>query len=196
MNAVHITQGSGKMAGIQSINTPTTTNEFCLNMRKVKANAICKKCYAFRYESYRPSLVEALKRNLFLAERSLEIGEIPTIKDEIARFDSYGELINLIHFVNYMYIAAGNPHTIFTLWTKRLDIVQEALLTRSKPDNMILIYSSPVVDKQAVLPAGFDKVFTSYSKNTTTNINCHGSCNTCRLCYSHNDTVNINEIIK
>lgn len=196
MNQVHITQGSGKMTGIQSINTPTTTNEFCLKMRQVKANAICKKCYAFRYESYRPSLVEALKRNLFLAERYLEVGEIPTISDDIARFDSYGELINLIHFINYLYIAAGNPHTTFTLWTKRLDIVQEVLLTHTKPDNLILIYSSPVVDKQADLPAGFDKVFTSYTRGGAQDINCHGACNTCRLCYSHNDTVNINEIIK
>ena len=196
MNHVHITQGSGKMTGIQSINTPTSTNEFCLKMRQVKANAICKKCYAFRYEKLRPTLVEALKRNLFLAERYLEVGEIPTISDDIARFDSYGELINMIHFINYLYIAAGNPHTTFTLWTKRLDIVQEVLLTRTKPDNLILIYSSPVVDKQADLPAGFNKVFTSYTRGGAQNINCHGACNTCRLCYSHNDTVNINEIIK
>ena len=113
-------------------------------------------------------------------------------------YHSYGELHNAQHFINYLYIAAGNPQTIFTLWTKRKGIVQRVLKSRTKPDNMIIIYSSPVVDKQARLPKGFDKVFTVYSKGSAqdTTINCHGSCNTCRLCYSHNDTININEIKK
>lgn len=195
MNAVHITQGSGKMTGIQSINTPTTGNTFCQAMQKT--NTICKSCYAQRYEKMRPSLVNATTRNLFLAERYLELGEIPRFSEEIVRYHSYGELINLIHFVNYMYIAAANPHTIFTLWTKRYGIVHRALKGRSKPDNLILIYSSPIVGEVSALPKGFDKVFTTFAKGTdTTDINCHGSCNTCRLCYSHNDTVNINEIIK
>ena len=195
MNAIHITQGSGKMTGIQSINTPTSTNPFCKSMQKT--NTICKKCYAQRYEKLRPSLVNATTRNLFLAERYLELGEIPRFSDEIVRYHSYGELINMIHFINYMYIAAANPHTIFTLWTKRYGIVHRALKGRSKPDNMILIYSSPVVGKVSALPKHFNKVFTAFAKDTdTTDINCHGACNTCRLCYSHNDTVNINEIIK
>lgn len=194
MNAVHITQGEGKMLGISSINTPTSTNPFCKSMQKT--DSVCKSCYAQRGESHRTHLVDAFSRNLFLTQRSLEIGEIPTINANIFRFHSYGELHNMQHFINYLYIAAGNPHTIFTLWTKRKGIVQRVLKSRTKPDNMILIYSSPVVDKQATLPKGFDKVFTVYSKDNAqdTTINCHGSCNTCRLCYSHNDTININEI--
>jgi hypothetical protein len=195
MNAVHITQGEGKMAGIQSINTPTTGNTFCQAMQKT--NTICKSCYAQRYEKMRPSLVNATTRNLFLAERYLELGEIPRFSEEIVRYHSYGELINLIHFVNYMYIAAANPHTIFTLWTKRYGIVHRALKGRGKPDNLILIYSSPVVGVPSKLPKGFDKVFTAFARGSdTTDINCHGACNDCRLCYSHNSTTYINEIIK
>jgi hypothetical protein len=195
MNAVHITQGSGKMTGIQSINTPTTGNTFCQAMQKT--NTICKSCYAQRYEKMRPSLVNATIRNLFLAERYLELGEIPRFSEEIVRYHSYGELINQIHFTNFMWIAAANPHTIFTLWTKRYGIVHRALKGRGKPDNLILIYSSPIVGKVSALPKHFNKVFTTFARGSDmTDINCHGSCNTCRLCYSHNDTTHIHEIIK
>ena len=195
MNAVHITQGSGKMTGIQSINTPTSTNPFCQSMQKT--NTICKKCYAQRYEKLRPNIVTAFERNLFLAERELLPLELPAINEQIARFASYGELINMMHFINLLRIAMANPQTVFTLWTKRYRIVQRVLKHMDKPDNLILIYSSPVVGKVSALPKGFDKVFTAFAKGSdTTDINCHGSCNDCRLCYSHNNISIINEIIK
>ena len=195
MNTIHITQGSGKLAGIQSINTPTTTNPFCQSMQKT--DSVCKSCYAQRYEKIRPNIVTAFERNLFLSERELLPLEIPTISDDIARFASYGELINMMHFINLLRIALANPRTVFTLWTKRYRIVQRVLKHMDKPDNLILIYSSPIVGKVSALPKHFNKVFTTFARGTdTTDINCHGACNTCRLCYSHNDTVNINEIIK
>ena len=195
MNAVHITQGSGKLAGIISINTPTSTNPFCQAMQK--KDSVCKSCYAQRYEKLRPNIVEAFKRNLFLSERVLLPQEIPAINKQIARFASYGELINMMLFINLLRIALANPRTIFTLWTKRYRIVQRVLNVLGKPDNLILIYSSPIVGKVSALPKGFDKVFTAFARGSDmTDINCHGSCNTCRLCYSHNDTTFINEIIK
>ena len=195
MNAVHITQGSGKLAGIQSINTPTSTNPFCQAMQKT--DSVCKSCYAQRYEKLRPNVVTAFERNKFLSERPLQPEELPAINEQIARFASYGELINMMHFINLLRIALANPRTIFTLWTKRPKIVQRVLKLMGKPDNLILIYSSPIVGKVSALPKGFDKVFTAFAKGTdTTDINCHGACNSCRLCYSHNDTTFINEIIK
>jgi hypothetical protein len=195
MNAIHITQGSGKLAGIISINTPTTTNEYCQSMQKT--DSVCKSCYAQRYEKLRPNIVEAFRRNLFLSERELLPQEIPAINEQIARFASYGELINMMHFINMIRIALANRQTIFTLWTKRPKIVQIVLKLLGKPDNLILIYSSPIVGVPSKLPKGFDKVFTAFAKGSdTTDINCHGACNSCRLCYSHNSTTYINEIIK
>ena len=195
MNQVHITQGKGKLANIISINTPTTTNPFCQSMQKT--DSVCKSCYAQRYEKLRPNIVTAFERNLFLSERELLPLEIPTISDDIARFASYGELINMMHFINLLRIALANPRTVFTLWTKRYRIVQRVLKHMDKPDNLILIYSSPVVGKVSALPKGFDKVFTAFARGTdTADINCHGACKDCRLCYSHNNTTLINEIIK
>jgi hypothetical protein len=195
MNAVHITQGSGKLAGIISINTPTSTNPFCQSMQKT--DSVCKSCYAQRYEKLRPNIVTAFERNTFLSERELLPQEIPAINEQIARFASYGELINMMHFINLLRIALANRQTIFTLWTKRPKIVQIVLKLLGKPDNLILIYSSPVVGVPSKLPKGFDKVFTAFARGSDmTDINCHGACNSCRLCYSHNDTTLINEIIK
>jgi hypothetical protein len=195
MNHVHLTKGSGKLAGIISINTPTSTNPFCQSMQK--KDSVCKSCYAQRYEKLRPNIVEAFKRNLFLSERELLPQEIPAINEQIARFASYGELINMMHFINMIRIALANRQTIFTLWTKRPKIVQIVLKLLGKPDNLILIYSSPVVGVPSKLPKGFDKVFTAFARGSDmTDINCHGACNDCRLCYSHNSTTYINEIIK
>jgi hypothetical protein len=162
-----------------------------------KTDSVCKSCYAQRYEKLRPNVVTAFERNKFLSERELLPQEIPAINEQIARFASYGELINMMHFINLLRIALANPRTIFTLWTKRPRIVQRVLKLMCKPDNLILIYSSPIVGEVSALPKGFDKVFTAFAKGTdTTDINCHGACNSCRLCYSHNDTTFINEIIK
>jgi hypothetical protein len=195
MKHVHLTTGKGKMVGIPSINTSTTDNTFCQAMQKT--DSICKSCYAQRYEKLRPSMVNAFRRNKFLSERPLQPEELPAINEQIARFASYGELINMMHFINLLRIALANPRTIFTLWTKRYRIVQRVLKLMGKPDNLILIYSSPIVGKVSALPKGFDKVFTAFAKGTdTTDINCHGACNDCRLCYSHNNTTFINEIIK
>lgn len=195
MSVVHITSGSGKMLGISSINTPTTKNPFCDKMRQVE-NSVCSKCYAAQYESFRPTLVTALHRNMFLTEREITQRETPVINAQIFRFDSYGELHNRVHFENLIRICEYNPETIFTLWTKRKDVVHSVLKQRDKPTNLILIYSSAYLDKSVRVPKNFDKVFTVHSKNSTTDINCHGSCNTCRLCYSHNSVRYINEIVK
>lgn len=195
---VHITTGSGKMLDVNSINTSTTNNIFCQKMQLT--DAICRQCYAQRNEKIRPTLVNALERNNTLFQRELTARELPIINQQIFRFHSYGELHNDLHLKNYFAIASHNPQTTFTLWTKRKDIVQRVLRTMDKPDNMIIIFSSSAIGKISKLPKGFDKVFTAHKRKqaTTDNVavNCHGSCNLCRLCYSKNDAVFINEIAK
>lgn len=191
---IHITRGSAKMEGIDSINTSTLENEYCTKMRKT--DAICKDCYAARFEKLRPNISIAFRRNNFLSERYLKGYEIPKINARVFRFSSYGELINYKHAYNYFTIARNNPDTTFTLWTKRYRIVQKVLKDTDKPNNLLLIYSSPEKNKVSLLPYGFDKVFTTFTKVGVKDINCSGSCMDYLLCYSHNDVGYINEIIK
>ena len=190
---VHITMGSGKLKDIRSINTSTLGNEYCSKMRTT--DSVCKRCYAARYEKLRPNITTAFERNNFMSKRLLTEQEVPRTNDNIFRFHSYGELINSMHFRNYLTIARENPWTTFTLWTKRDNIVNKVLKEEEKPSNLILVYSSTVLDNTAPLPKRFDKVFSVFTK-TGTGINCHGACNTCRLCYTHNDVVFINEVAK
>jgi hypothetical protein len=199
---LHITTGSGKMAGLPSINTSTLKNDFCTNMRKASPDkdVICTKCYAARLETMRPSLVTALERNAMVYTRLLTEDELPRLNYAIFRFDSFGELHNMIHLINYFAIALKNPNTMFGLWTKRLDIVRKVLKTMPKPTNVILIHSSNQRNVITPLPKGYDKVFTAHttkvSKANNVNINCHSSCNECRLCYENNGVTYINEISK
>ena len=197
---LHITIGSGKMEFIPSINTSTLKNKFCDSMRLSNDKSlICTNCYAANYEKMRPSLVEALERNNDLFERILLESELPRLNYAIARFDSFGEVHNEIHVLNYFNIARKNPETVFGFWTKRKDLIKKVLKMVSKPSNVILIHSSNKKNKVDRLPAGYDKVFTAHKKSNlkpSVTINCSKSCNDCRLCYSHNDVVYINEIMK
>lgn len=202
MSVIHITKGSGKMAGIQSINTSTTDNAFCQKMAS-NDNAICSKCYADRYEKMRGSLHAALLRNTTaLSSGFIPMGDLPSFyPTQIVRFSSFGELENDIHLVNLLNIAIKNPQSHFTLWTKRANIVRQVLSRREKPANLTLIYSSPALNVQAKRPSFFDKVFTVYqSKHANDNsveINCGAkSCDGCRICYSDNEIIYVNEKLK
>ena len=189
---------SGKLAKFKSINTSVEENDFCSKMRR-KKNSICMKCYAVNMEKRYPSFRTNIQSNSeILSSRILDTHELPRINDLAFRFHSTGELINDIHFLNFINIAVDNSRTYFTLWTKRVDIIKRVLKTHTLPDNLKLIYSNPKVDSKDIKPPKhFVKVFTGYSKDTKIkNINCKGKCVDCMLCYSDNNVKNIREIIK
>ena len=195
---LHVTNGSGKMLGIQSINTSTLENPFCSKMRVI--DSVCRKCYAATYEKMRPSLENALLRNHgALSSGILPLSELPFVNAQFLRVNSFGELVNQYHFKNILNLTMKNSHCQVVLWTKRKDLINRVLSVRDKPKNLTLIYSSPVINKAAKLPRHFNKVFTVYDKShkNASHINCGGkSCNDCQLCYTVNDTVFVNEIVK
>jgi hypothetical protein len=196
MQTIHITIGSGKMAGINSINTSTLENEFCTKMRE--NDSVCKQCYAARYEKMRPALHDKLVLNSsLLSSTIIPDNQLPIINAAFFRFDSFGEIINDIHLINLVNIVKKNNHCNFGLWTKRKDIIKQFFNNNDKPDNLILIYSSPKLNKIAKIPQYFDKVFTAHNKlSTVDNINCHGNCINCLLCYNKNNVTIINEKAK
>ncbi len=187
-----------KMDKMISINTSLLTNKFCLNMRKNK-DTICSKCYAYRIEKWYKAIHEKYKKNsLLLSSRILKKSDIPVINSPICRFHSIGELINDIHYQNFQLIANSNEKTLFTLWTKRIDIVTRNYDKRIK--NIIHIYSSPLKNIISEKPKFFDKVFTVFEnkfiQENNVKINCQKKCHECLLCYSKNRIVKINEVKK
>ena len=195
---LNITNGSGKMAKIQSINTSTLENDFCKKM--INSDAVCQKCYAKTYEKMRPTLHNALLKNhSALSDNILPLAELPYINAAFLRINSFGELINEKHFKNILNLATKNSHCQIVLWTKRKNIVAKVLESREKPENLTLIYSSPKLNKTEKLPAFFNKVFTVFDKThkNAEFINCGGkSCNDCRICYTKNEVVFVNELLK
>ena len=192
-----ISVGSGKMKGLNSLNTNTLTNEFCQKSSK-KDNLICSMCYSVQQlKTYRKNCQPSWENNSkLLSERIIDEFYLPQITDEIFRFNSHGELINDNHMINIINLVNKNYRTTFTLWTKRIGIVNKVLKEYKKPKNLILIYSSPILNSQCILPKNFDKVFTGFESDNE-NINCFGDCLDCRKCYDVNDTTtHINEKIK
>lgn len=193
LSPVHITTGSGKLSNMTSVNVSSLDNNFCQLMSS-KKDTVCGKCYSNRYAKLRPTLEDALMRNTeLLGSRLLEPYEVPTFNAHYVRFNSYGELINEVHYLNLIQIAMRNPYTTFGLWTKRADIVMKY----PKESNIKYIYSVPKIDgkipRQEYLDF-FDKVFIVQS--TDENQNCHGKCIDCLLCYSDNETTVIRERVK
>ena len=224
--AVHTSKMTGKLEGFQAISTNTVVNKFCLD-RYTKAKVknkkagqvvdICGVCYSHTMlGSYRKNMQPALDRNEVLAERLLETHEIPTYLDAFFRIDAHGELLThkvdpstgkviktfpkYNHIENICRIAERNPHCNFALWTKRTEIVKPFFNKRTKPSNLILIYSNPKVGTiMNTPPTHFDRTFNNVLKTEFVDQqNCTGQkCKDCLLCYTKNNGVTtIVEMVK
>ena len=140
-----------KMSGLHSINSYCLHNKFCYKNNKNK-NSVCYYCYAiWGLHTFRINCIPPFKINDdLLSHRILQDREIPFLNYGIIRYNSYGEILNYIHFINYCTIAKNNEHCIYTLFTKRKSIVQKYY--KYIPKNLILIYSSPILNKRSKLP--------------------------------------------
>lgn len=188
---------SGKLKGIAAINTNPLTNSFCQRMSK--GSGVCSQCYSQKMlKTFRQSCVKAWERNSNeLSERLLEYPELPQLNFAYVRLNAHGELVNKTHLDNLGLIAKRNPDTTFVLWTKRRELLRNFV----KPANMILVYSTAKINGKPILPKGFDKVFTVYSKeyikkHPEVRINCSKKCAPCLLCYRKNPVEFINEVLK
>ena len=205
-----ISKGMGKMNNIRSISTNTLTNDFCKKMHASKNKLIiCGHCYSVdSLEVGRfPNQVKALQRNSdILGNKELserEIYQNYMFNDNIFRLQSHGDLINELHLKNLMAIVKANKWTTFALWTKRKNVIKEYFDKHTKPDNLILVYSNPLINKVIdsrgkYKPVYFDKVFNNVDKDyMKEKQNCTGQqCITCRRCYVKSNKSNDNTIIE
>ena len=191
--------GSGKMLGIPSLNTDTTSNKFCQGMYNSKQDIICNECYSMNMlTTFRKNCKpKFLNNSKYLSTKIHPREYLPICPSNVGRFHSHGELINSIHLENIMNICLNQPMTTFTLWTKRANIVSRVLKNRDKPKNLILVYSNKYIDRLDIkLPKHFDKVFNNVSSRTN-DVNCEGKCLECMKCYTLGETTTqITEVIK
>lgn len=201
---VWVTNHSGKMKGINSISTSCACNQWC-QKRAQNKNSICSHCYATTYLKMRKALREHLEENVeVLTKRLLREDEIPVIRSEVFRFESFGDLHNAIHLENFIQIAKANPNTRFALWTKNDFVLKEVFKIKRirKPDNLIIIVSSPFMNTTREIHEDYiDHVFTVYDKqfihNNGIQINCGSrDCIGCQKCYHKNGNYYICEQLK
>lgn len=190
----------GKMTGMWSISTSCMYNERCKAHRR-NGNSICAHCYAWTNHKMRKGLALKLIRNsVFYSTVDLEYEDIPYVNVKYFRLESFGDLINERHVRNYFMICEKNPETQFALWTKNADLIQKAMdmYHIKKPDNLIMIHSSLLMNQQDKLPYDYcDKVFTVYNDCTGIPINCGSKkCLDCRICYTQHSTKIVNEKLK
>lgn len=209
---INISSHTGKMEGIRSISTSVLLNEACKKNAENK-NSICAHCYAVSLcNFYGDALQNRLAENTaILTSRILNDDELPVLKDELFRFESFGDLNNEIQLINYMNIVAKNPETRFALFTKRYKIVYDYFKTHNVPDNFTLVLSSFLVNVKINLDAFkklgkfkpgqlksftvFDKKYFKAHKGFKPNCgakNCFG----CGACYRENTQEEMYEILK
>jgi len=162
---LHISKGAFKLEGINSLNTNTLTNDYCIKQNKKGINIICNWCYSFTLlKGFRSNMVKLLEKNsLLLSLFIIPDNFVLTVYVTIFRFHSHGELHNETHLINLINICNKNKHCTFTLWTKRNDLIKKYFDKNNyltSPSNLILIYSNPKINHiMKKTPKYFDKTF-------------------------------------
>ena len=200
---VNISNMSGKLKGIQAINTNTLTNSFCQKMSKCEGT-ICSKCYSINMlETFRKNCAPSWQENSeVLSEGIIPEAYLPKFTSVFVRFSAHGELINLNHLQNFMNMCKKSPLSRFALWTKRDDIVNEFMTNGGEiPSNCSMVFSSTMIEEFTTeVPQHFDKVFNVVNVDNANevSINCGAkSCMDCGLCYIKDNGVKIiNELLK
>lgn len=202
-----MTDHQGKMTGINSIGTSCANNPWCIKRRE-NEDSVCSKCYASTYMKMRKALKKRLEDNAeILTNRLLKDREIPVTNAAVFRFESFGDLYNVTHLANYVFICERNPYTRFGLWTKNTWILNELFneCKIKKPDNLSIIVSSPKLNEVMEIDKEkywfVDHVFTVYDKNfiktNDVNINCGArDCLGCQRCYYRDTEFYVNEKLK
>ena len=174
---------------------------------------ICGFCFANNLLNYKKNIQIPLEQNtVILTSRVLDDSEIPFINRLFSRFESLGDLHNVTHAINYIKIASKNPHCTFAWWSKRPNIVKQAmeqLGITELPKNIVFIFSSYYLNKiNKEITKTYDfinvvfTVFDKYYLEEHPDIEIHcGSrqCLGCLKCYTRRekgDVIYINELVK
>lgn len=200
MGLIHVTKKhEGKMEGMQSISTSLRQNPYC-QCRIKQGDTVCSKCYAETYMKMRPRIDTCMSRNgEYLTKKVIDTDYLPQLNTLYCRFESFGDLINVTHVINYFNICKKNPETHFALWTKNPGLIDQAIKAgEEKPKNLQIVYSSPKLNEVDDVKYDFvDKIFTVFTKDSDAKINCgKKKCIDCKLCYRKNNVKYINERLK
>lgn len=217
---------TGKMKDLVSCSTSVLENENCQKRREQARKAkevnpekdfICLHCFADAQLSYQTTTGKKYARNTELYTSQVYAPELwPLLNASIARIEAFGDTQpgkkGEIQVENYFNFCKNNPDTTFAAWTKNPLTYHNVIERIGKPENLILIYSDPVINGTMENPEKYletlkvvfpeiDKIFVVYDKKfvkkNNVEINCGArSCNRCRRCYRKNTEAVIKEQLK
>jgi len=151
--------------------------------------AIERATWRVRFSKMSGKLIDILAINFDTTINSFCRQQALGIKREVSVLPTdYGKQ----HLDNLMAVIRHNPHCTFAMWTKRKDFIKRYFDVNTKPDNLILIYSNPVVG--AIMkepPVYFDRTFNNVPEDKHVELqNCTGQkCIECMLCYTQGNGV-------
>lgn len=185
-------------------------NELIHEINKIKV-LVCGYCFADNTLKRRTNMQNPLSVNTeILTSRILCDDEIPFINRLVFRYESFGDLNNVTHAINFINIARENPHCTFAWWTKKPVLIRKAMNELGidrLPENIVCIFSSYYVNEiNTKIAEYFDfinivfTVFDGYylEEHPDVEITCgNRQCLGCMLCYTkHDDVVYVNELVK
>lgn len=200
---LHFTEKhTGKMSGNYSLSTACTANKRCIHrMNQKNKRLICFYCFAeTQLKNYGDSMLKPFLYNIWLLNRFvIDIDILPAINAFMFRIESFGDIMSEVQEYNYLSLMYKNPRVTFAQWTKNISILATSFEQIEKPENMIVIYSNPVIDclvkfeqlnkKWLFVDKVFNVVSEKYAKEHGIKFNCGANhCLTCQLCYVLNST--------
>ena len=188
---------TGKLDGVLSLSTSCACNNRCIARMK-NPDLICSDCFAVDTQSNYKGVFENTALNAaILSKEILPVSLWPVLDTDILRIESFGDVINVVHAINYINLAYANPDTTVTAWTKNPDLWVKAFKKVGKPHNLIFGVSSDrkneVMEIKPEYRPYVNFVFTVYELdfllekgvNPEAFINCGGkSCRGCMKCYN------------
>lgn len=158
---------SGKIETLFSCDSSCNHCTFCKTVRENMKNnplCICNYCYDDAQEKRYPATFNRhglqLKIMSSVQFEREELAMLPIFGT--CRFNSSGDIENIIHAMNYINIAYSHPLVRFTLFAKNTAPVVAAIDKLGKPENLLLVQSSLIMGKPCKLAKYFDYTFTVY----------------------------------
>ena len=196
---ISISVMTGKLSGMHAISTYIPMNDRCM-LRSTVKGSVCERCYAKAMLARRSNMRPSLEQNtVILTEKVYHVENFPILNDRYFRIEAFADLINWVQCANYFNLCKRNPECQFAMWTKNLFIVAECIRNGyEKPENLIIVFSSPMINGEVKAEKGLkavfpfvDKVFTVFDKEfikaNGVEITCGGrKCLECLRCYTPN----------
>ena len=202
----------GKMTGIPGLGTNADNNCYC-EMYRNTPGAICQDCYGCKSLDQYAALDYMTAYNGYILTRfdiPAEYLPVYNDKNDIGRFECFGDLYSTRQAKNYIRIAIINQHISFVIMTKNPDILAAGFkaLNITDPDtitNLSKVESALMINDishEASYP-WIDHIFIvcdpDYAKaNDIVFTCCDGvtarECNSCRRCYDRGGDKKIYEI--